>query len=141
MKLHIRAKKMVVSHLRKLVTQSFTFFENKNYTIKISFTMGIVELFTACPSVTESRFFSLSFHYFNVMKWSKAEVLTDCVTQVPLHMLKVSCNSKFLFSFYDWNIYALRNHTKWNWVWSSVQRIIKLSSTINLVAKLLLQQT
>jgi hypothetical protein len=46
MKFHIRAKKMIVSQLRKLVTQSFTFFENKNYTIKISFTMGIVELFT-----------------------------------------------------------------------------------------------
>jgi hypothetical protein len=37
---------MIVSQLRKLVTQSFTFFENKNYTIKISFTMEIVELFT-----------------------------------------------------------------------------------------------
>ena len=46
MKFHIRAKKMIVSQLRKLVTQSFTFLENKNYTIKISFTMGIVELFT-----------------------------------------------------------------------------------------------
>ncbi len=46
MKFHIRAKKLIVSQLRKLVTQSFTFFENKNYTIKISFTMGIVELFT-----------------------------------------------------------------------------------------------
>ena len=46
MKFHIRAKKMIVSHLRELATQSFTFFENKNYTIKISFTMGIVELFT-----------------------------------------------------------------------------------------------
>jgi len=46
MKCYIRAKKMIVSQLRKLVTQSFTFFENKNYTIKISFTMGIVELFT-----------------------------------------------------------------------------------------------
>ena len=46
MKFHIRTKKMIVSQLQKLVTQSFTFFENKNYTIKISFTMGIVELFT-----------------------------------------------------------------------------------------------
>ena len=45
MKFHIRAKKMIVSQLRKLVTQSFTFFENKNYTIKISLTMEIVELF------------------------------------------------------------------------------------------------
>jgi hypothetical protein len=45
MKFHIRAKKMIVSQLRKLVTQSFTFFENENYTIKTSFTMGIVELF------------------------------------------------------------------------------------------------
>ena len=36
---------MIVSQFQKLVTQSFTFFENKNYTIKISFTMGIVELF------------------------------------------------------------------------------------------------
>ena len=46
MKFHIRTKKMIVSQLQKLITQSFTFFENKNYTIKISFTMGIVELFT-----------------------------------------------------------------------------------------------
>ena len=37
---------MIVSQRRKLVTQSFTFFEIKNYTIKISFTMEIVELFT-----------------------------------------------------------------------------------------------
>jgi len=37
-------KKMIVSQPRKLVTQSFPFFENKNYTIKVSFTMGIVEL-------------------------------------------------------------------------------------------------
>jgi hypothetical protein len=37
---------MIVSQLQKLATQSFTFFVNKNYTIKISFTMGIVELFT-----------------------------------------------------------------------------------------------
>jgi hypothetical protein len=46
MKFHIRAKKMIVSQLRELVTQSSTVFENKNSTIKISFTMGIVELFT-----------------------------------------------------------------------------------------------
>jgi hypothetical protein len=37
---------MIFSQPRKLVTQSFTFFENKNYTIKISLTMEIVELFT-----------------------------------------------------------------------------------------------
>jgi hypothetical protein len=37
---------MIVSQLRELVIESFTFFENKNYTIKMSFTMGIVELFT-----------------------------------------------------------------------------------------------
>ena len=45
MKFHRCVKKMIVSQLRKLVMQSFTFFENKNYTIKISFTMEIVELF------------------------------------------------------------------------------------------------
>jgi hypothetical protein len=44
MKHHIRVeKKMIVSQPRILVTQSFTFFENKNYTIKMSFTMGIVQ--------------------------------------------------------------------------------------------------
>ncbi len=37
---------MLVSQTRKLVTQSFAFFENKNYTIKVSFIMGIVERFT-----------------------------------------------------------------------------------------------
>ncbi len=46
MKFHIRVEKMIFSQPRKRVTQSFTFFENKNYTIKISFIMGIVELFT-----------------------------------------------------------------------------------------------
>jgi hypothetical protein len=46
MKFHIRAEKIFVSQLRKLVTQSFNFFKNKNYTIEISFTTRIVELFT-----------------------------------------------------------------------------------------------
>jgi hypothetical protein len=46
MKSHIRVEKMIVSQPRKLVTQSFTFFENKNYTIQISFTMEIAEFFT-----------------------------------------------------------------------------------------------
>jgi hypothetical protein len=45
MKFRSRVEKMIVSQPRKLVTQSFTFFENKNYIIKISLTMGIVELF------------------------------------------------------------------------------------------------
>ena len=38
-------RKMIVSQPRKLVTQSFTFFKNKMYIIKISFTMQLVELF------------------------------------------------------------------------------------------------
>jgi len=45
MKLHIRLEKMIVSQPRILVTQSFTFFDNRNFIIKMSFTMEIVELF------------------------------------------------------------------------------------------------
>jgi hypothetical protein len=38
---------MIFSQWRKLVAQSFAFFENKKYTIKINFSLQIVELFTA----------------------------------------------------------------------------------------------
>jgi hypothetical protein len=46
MKFHIPAKKNDRFAPSKLVTQRFTFCENKNYTTKIGFTVGIVELFT-----------------------------------------------------------------------------------------------
>jgi hypothetical protein len=46
MKFYIRVEKIIVSQPRKLVTQSFTFLESINYTVKISLTMEIVKLFT-----------------------------------------------------------------------------------------------
>jgi hypothetical protein len=46
MKFYIHVEKDNRLQPRKLVTQSFTSFENKHYLIKISFTIGIVELFT-----------------------------------------------------------------------------------------------
>ena len=46
MKFHILVEKKIISQPRKLATQSFTFFENTTYTIKISFTMEPVKLCT-----------------------------------------------------------------------------------------------
>ena len=54
--------------------------------------------------MTESRFFLLSVQYLHEMKSDKAEMFPDYVSGVPLHMLKVSEDFKFLYLFYDWNI-------------------------------------
>ncbi len=41
---------------------------------------------TACPSVTESRFFRVCKLYFDKMKAYNAEIFTECVSLVPLHI-------------------------------------------------------
>jgi hypothetical protein len=42
------------------------------------------------PDVTRSRFFTLPFQYLNGMKPDKAEIFTDYVSRISLHVLKFS---------------------------------------------------
>ena len=86
----------------RLSEDSVTRFQNK--TEKIIGTHRKINRWTACPSVTESRFSILFFQYLNEMKSDKVEILIDYVSQFALHGLKVSWDPKFSYLFYNWNM-------------------------------------
>ena len=78
---------MIFSQPRKQVTQSFTFFENKNYTIKISFSMKIVELFTLHLMV-----YSVFVEYGDIRGNDNWKIKT-CTKKIQKDVVFESCNS------------------------------------------------
>jgi len=56
-----------------------------------------LEYQTACPSVTESRFFRVSILYFTQIEIYQAEVFTEYITLSPLGLGGVSLALFFLF--------------------------------------------